>query len=129
MVFLIFMNKKQIREWTKNEFEKIHNVIKDKEELDLVDFLRIRNFKANNFSCANEEDINRITKKAFEFAREDDIKEAINELIKLHGVAIPVASAILAMKFPDKYAIIDNRVIKALKKDEWLKGYISRPEI
>jgi len=49
-------------------------------------------------------------------------------------VRIPVASAILAMRFPEEYAIIDKNVIKALDNIEalkWLKNdeYVKNPDI
>jgi len=36
-------------------------------------------------------------------------------LFSLKGVGLPMASAILAMKYPEKYAIVDRNVIKALR--------------
>jgi len=122
------MNIKEIRDWTKKEFEEINELIKDRPFLSHYDFLRIRNFKINSFSIENEGHIKEITEKAFKFANEDKIKEAINELVKLHGIAIPIASAILAMKFPDKFAIIDKRVLEQLGKEDWLKDYLKNPE-
>jgi endonuclease III len=119
------MKTKEIREWTKKEFEDIHKLIKNKDKLSHYDFLRIRNFKSNLFSSENEETINKITKESFQLAEKDKIKEAIEKLLVLHGVGVPVASAILAMKFPNKFAIIDNRVIRKLGKDQWLKTYLT----
>ena len=125
------MKKKEIREWTKKEFEKIHDFIKNKEKLSHYDFLRIRNFKANNFTYENEEHIEKVTQQAFILAKEDKIKEAVIKLLELNGVAVPMASVILAIKFPDKYAIIDVNVLTALNKDDWLKGnkYMKDPQI
>ncbi|MBU2053105.1 MAG: hypothetical protein KJ721_02585, partial [Nanoarchaeota archaeon] len=120
--------KEDIRKWTKQEFEDIHELIKYKENLSHYDFLRIRNFKSNLFSSENEGNIKKITKESFELAKEDKIKEAVEKLLNLQGVGVPIASAILSMKFPEKFAIIDNRVIKNLGKDEWLKTYLSSPE-
>ena len=122
------MKIEDIRKWDKQEFWDIHKLIKDKENLSHHDFLRIRNFKSNLFSSEKEENINKITKEAFKLANEDKIKEAIEKLLELHGVGVPIASAILSMKFPDKFAIIDNRVIKRLGKNEWLKTYLFSPE-
>jgi hypothetical protein len=130
---LPFEKKKRTRkeklEWYKKEFEKINSDIVNKESLSYFDFLRIRNFKLQNSSIEDEEHIKAITEKAFKFAKEGKIKEAIKILLGLNGVAIPIASTILAMRFPDKYAIIDRRVIKQLGKNEWLKKYLSSPEI
>ena len=32
------------------------------------------------------------------------------------------------MKFPEKYAIIDRRVIVALDKEYWIKDYLKNPQ-
>lgn len=114
--------------WYKKEFKIIHNEIKNKSFLSYSDFLRIRNFKLQNFTVETEKNIKEITSKAFKLAENDKIKDSIEKLTELNGVAIPTASTILAMKFPDKYAIIDKRVIKQLKKYEWLKDYSKNPE-
>ena len=63
------------------------------------------------------------------YLKDDKIQEAVKQLVELDGVAIPIASTILAMKFPERYAIIDRRVITALGKTEWLKNYLNNPEI
>ena len=123
------MNREEKINWYKNEFEEIRENIKNKNELSYYDFLRIRNFKLQNSSTAKEEKIKLITRKAFDLAKQDKIIPAIQKLIELEGIAIPIASTILAMKFPEKYAIIDRKVISALKKDEWLKEYTQKPEI
>jgi len=119
------MNRNEKLLWYKNEFERIHETIKDSSCLSYLDFLRIRNFKLQNSSAENEESVQKVTKEAFHLAEEDKIKEAISKLLELHGVAIPIASTILATKYPDRYAIIDVRVLKALGKDDWLKDYLS----
>lgn len=59
-----------------------------------------------------DENIEKITKAAFglthsDFEIETELK--INTLRVLYGVGTPVASAILAMCFPQKYAVIDFR--------------------
>jgi hypothetical protein len=100
--------------WYEENFENIRDSIEGKSELSLESFLKIRNFKLNNISMATEEDVKNITKKAFEKAKNDNIEEAINILRKIHGVETAVASTILAMRFPDDFAIIDRRVIEEL---------------
>lgn len=52
------------------------------------------------------------TKAAFKLK---DEKSRMLKLCELEGVAIPTASAILAVAFPDDYAIIDIRCLNALK--------------
>lgn len=118
------MNKEERNKWDRNNFDEISNKIKgeDKNELSLCDFLRIRNFKLQNISRAVEKNIKKITKEAFFLANKDEIEKAIVKLKELDGVGIPIASTILAMKYPEKYCIIDRKVIKQLhKEDEWLK--------
>lgn len=115
------MKREEIFKYGKKEFEDISKDIYGKNYLSYLDFLRIRNFKLQNFTTEKEERINKITSEAFRLAKENKIKEAIDKLRELHGVAIPIASAILAMKYPNKYAIIDRRVLTSLKKEEWIK--------
>jgi hypothetical protein len=40
--------------------------------------------------------------------------EAVKALLELHGVDIPVASAILAAIFPERYTVLDYRSLEAL---------------
>jgi hypothetical protein len=122
------MNREEKLNWYKNEFENIHKSVKDKNQLSYFDFLRIRNFKLQNSSTENEDHIKQITEESFVSAKDDKIIEAINKLLELNGVAIPIASTILAMIFPETYAIIDRRVIIALDKEEWIKDYLKNPQ-
>jgi hypothetical protein len=39
---------------------------------------------------------------------------AVNALLELHGVDLPVASAILAAIFPERYTVLDFRALEAL---------------
>jgi hypothetical protein len=122
------MSREEKLVWYKEQFEDIHKSIKNKDKISYLDFLRIRNFKLQNSSPEKEEESNKITEKAFTLAKDDKIKEAIKELTELNGVAIPIASTILAMKFPETYAIIDRNVIRALNKEEWLKDYLKNEQ-
>jgi len=47
-------------------------------------------------------------------APEAKARDAILSLVQLHGVGIPVASAILTAIFPERYTIIDFRALEAL---------------
>lgn len=123
------MNRIDKLNWYKDEFKHIQESIKEKNKLSYFDFLRIRNFKLQNSSTENEKKIKKITEEAFILAKKDKIIESIKKLLELNGVAIPIASTILAMKFSNKFAIIDRRVIKALNKDEWIKDYLRNPKI
>ena len=120
------------QEWVKQAFDDIHKEIKDKEELSYLDFLRIRNFKLNNSTLEEEQTIQEKTRKAFKEANNNQLTQAIQTLCELDGVRAPTASAILAIKNPKKYAILDRKVISALYKqkaineetrDKWLKRY------
>jgi hypothetical protein len=45
---------------------------------------------------------------------ETSVQDAIEALMALHGVGLPVASAILTAIFPERYTIIDFRALEAL---------------
>lgn len=123
------MKREEIFRWYEKEFNKISKEIEKKNELSYFDFLKIRNFKLQNSSRENENKVKEITKEAFKLASNDKIEESINKLLELHGVAIPIASTILAMKFPKKYCIIDRVCITNLGKKEWLKKYLKDSKI
>jgi len=123
------MNRKEKQKWYKKEFEEINQVIKNKNFISYPDFLRIRNFKLQNSSVEDEEHIMEVTQEAFNLATSDKIEEAIEKLLELNGVAIPIASTILAMKFPNKFAIIDRIVLTKLGKNDWLKRYTTDSKI
>ena len=48
---------------------------------------------------------------------EDDLskKEALNQLIEMPGIGIPMASALLSVAYPDNFTIVDYRTIDGLK--------------
>jgi thermostable 8-oxoguanine DNA glycosylase len=54
--------------------------------------------------------------RALRFASDPRTSEssAIDVLDKLHGVGVPIASAILTTMFPEKYTIIDFRALESL---------------
>ena len=122
------MNREETLKWYVREFEGISRSLRDKDSISYLDFLRIRNFKLQNSTRENEEHIHQITTDAFRLAEKNKVKEALDKLLELDGVAIPIASTILAMKFPDKFALIDKRVLIQLGKEEWLKDYLKNPE-
>lgn len=47
-------------------------------------------------------------------APEASTEEAVSALLGLHGVDIPVASAILTAIFPERYTVMDSHVLEAL---------------
>lgn len=48
------MNRKEILDWYKKEFEKISDSIQNKDNISYSDFFKIRNFKLQNSSRENE---------------------------------------------------------------------------
>jgi hypothetical protein len=46
-------------------------------------------------------------------------KSAIDTLDRLHGVGIPMASAILTTIYPEKYTVIDIRALESLGVSKW----------
>lgn len=116
-------------DWYEKEFKEIAELIKNSQFLDLCQFLRVRNFKIQNSAITTNQEIKEKTEESFKLAQNDEIEEAIMVLCDVHGVAVPMASTILAMRFPDKYEIIDINVITALNKEEKWKKYKNDPKI
>ncbi|EKD94262.1 MAG: hypothetical protein ACD_26C00145G0005 [uncultured bacterium] len=67
---------------------------------------QIKNYKRNSNLIIEE-----ITKLSFKTENEEI---RIKILMVLHGVSYPVASVILHFAFPDKYPILDFRVVESL---------------
>ena len=61
----------------------------------------------------NKDTVEKITKNAF---NSDDEAEKMSYLCELKGVEIPVASAILTVVYPKKYAVIDKRCLDMLRE-------------
>jgi hypothetical protein len=59
--------------------------------------------------------VRKVTEAAF---RVGDGRLRLHTLMALHGVGVPVASTILHFVFPDRYPIMDVRVVAALRKAE-----------
>lgn len=64
----------------------------------------------------NMDSVELITRDAFLIS---DERLKMEKLCSLKGVAIPTASAILTIPFPDKYAVIDIRCIEMLQELEY----------
>jgi hypothetical protein len=80
--------------------------------------------RQRHLRAANTEEIIRaVTGLALTIASADkgyEIELRLNILSALRGVDIPVASAVLALVFPEEYAVIDFRVWKQLfDEDRW----------
>lgn len=61
----------------------------------------------------NKKIVERVTREVF---KENDERKKMDGLCQLKGVGIPMASAILTIVFPNKYAVIDVRCIEMLNK-------------
>jgi hypothetical protein len=116
-------------DWARKEFESISMRLANPDirgvNRDL--FYRIRNWKLSNSSRAEANDIVDKTEVAFDYASKGKIVKAVKTLTELHGIRVPMASTFLAMKFPDKFAIIDKWTIEGLGKKEWLDTYLTEP--
>lgn len=69
--------------------------------------------KQKYISQKNRNEVEAITRSAFV---EQDEREKMKKLCELNGVGIPTASAILAVVFPEKYAVIDIRCLEMLRE-------------
>jgi len=72
-------------------------------------------------SANTDENIRKITGLALTIThdnKEYELELRINILCALRGVAIPVASAVLALTFPNEYAVIDYRVWRQVFGEE-----------
>jgi hypothetical protein len=75
--------------------------------------VRWKSEMAVQFLIANStEKIKRVL--AVAASSDSSTREAVSALIELHGVDIPVASAILAAIFPERYTVLDYRSLEAL---------------
>jgi hypothetical protein len=101
------------------EWKEIKNSIKEnKGKLNLVDILRIHNYKVNVriIPTKNWDDtVNKIN-KALEKANEDILKTLKILTEDIDGIGIPIASTLLSMRYPEEFAIIDINCIKAILK-------------
>ena len=104
--------------WYDEEYNRIRELINNKNTLSHYHVLRIMNFKTNVKLWEPEENIPVKTNEAFKLAEENNIKDAIGKLMNIKGVGVAIASAILALRFPDKYAIIDKTVVETLEKQK-----------
>jgi thermostable 8-oxoguanine DNA glycosylase len=113
--------------WAKEEFEHLSARLDGSTEVNPDLFYRIRNWKISTQSKSSESEIREKTRIAFEYAEEDEPANAVSVLSELDGVRIPMASSILAMRYPDKFAVIDKWVIEGLGRKEWLETYKTEP--
>lgn len=96
-------------------FESISAVVQQRGYLRKEEFREIGLWKYSPndylYKRNSEEDIENWTSKAIQAGTP---AEKISALRNLEGVGVPVASAILCVIFPEKYATIDFRALRAL---------------
>ena len=80
-----------------------------------------RALEVSSPGCADRRQLRPGHRRSLRFASDSRTSErsAIETLTKLHGVGIPVASAILTLINPDKYTIIDYRALESLGVTDW----------
>lgn len=97
-------------------YEEGHNYLKQG-FLSKEEFMKICLWKSRRskklLKSNSEKSIINWTRKAFEASLEID---KIQALMKLKGVALPMASAILSVTDPKKYPVIDKRCMEVLKE-------------
>jgi hypothetical protein len=97
----------------------------DRKHLTRAELWEIARFKGTRYgrhrlvedNC--ERDVIAISELAF--ALEDDVLR-VKTLCVLHGVSVPVASAILAWCFPAKFPVIDQRAWRTLRRSNLVTG-------
>jgi hypothetical protein len=101
-------------------FTKSSRVYRKRGYLTKPEFVSIGIWKSirqvNNYYANSKEIIKDTTQRAISA---DNLDEALESLLELKGVRIPVASAILTMVFPARYCVIDFRAWRAL---QWYNG-------
>jgi len=103
--------EEKMKERLKNKFKR-GNMFLSKDEFEQICYWKAKRNK-RNYSNNPEEYIKYITAQSFA-SRNDRFK--IEALTLLKGVQYPVASTILHFSFPNKYPIIDWRVLWSLSK-------------
>jgi thermostable 8-oxoguanine DNA glycosylase len=104
----------QLYDVEKYLFQTVGPSIKKKRFLTFKDFYQICMWKSarpKTKYITNKKRIKEISKRAL---KEGDENKRIKILCELNGVGIPTASAILAITYPEKYAVIDIRCLETL---------------
>jgi len=96
---------------------KIKQLLRKRRYLTKADFVKIGLWKSKrpekNYKCKENDELTVKEITQFSFAAESE-KARIRSLMILKGVSWPVASTILHFAFPDKYPILDFRVLWSL---------------
>jgi hypothetical protein len=91
--------------------------------LDFRDLIKIGAWKSAivtaTLSLNESECVCEVTRQALKCANAGDVRQAIEHLCKLEGVAIPVASAILAVVFYPNFPVLDKNAYYALHGTEF----------
>jgi hypothetical protein len=116
---------KNLKETSPN-FEHCSKVFQKRGYLLFDEFISICKWKTDRqagryVSDSNKKQIREITFKII--TQHLEIEQNLDELEKLDGVGIPVASAILTVIFPMEYCILDYRAWRALNHRKNFKDY------
>jgi hypothetical protein len=98
-------------------FETVSSVLSSRGYIQIQELLEISRWKAEsrrNDHYINENDPDDIEQYSREALAASTAKEAIDSLMKIRGVGVPVASSVLTIVYPSEYAIIDYRALRAL---------------
>jgi hypothetical protein len=89
------------------------------------------NRQLKNIKLNTGNQIIKITKSAFSIQYNDkdfETEQHLKVLIKLHGVQVPVASAILTLCYPKEYCVIDRRGWRQIFDNDKKKTYYTVKE-
>lgn len=119
----IFVDERGVEhEETSPYFETMSTVLQKRGYLLKKEFVSIGEWKTERqrkrYESNTDQKIERVTRKVFRAPYKDKIKILVRTRDKLHGVGIPVASAILTVAYPKEFCIIDYRTWRAIL---WLR--------
>ncbi|HXB61791.1 MAG TPA: hypothetical protein VNU94_02920 [Acidobacteriaceae bacterium] len=99
-------------------FPKIKAKILAKQELDKKDVLHILKWKLGRIKASDSRTISNknllIINKAIRSAGVGNGLDALEALMQIHGIKLAVATTILTICYPEKFTIIDFRVLEVL---------------
>ena len=116
--------KKYVRQYDPEKylFEDIGPRVKERGYFKFSEFYEIcmwKSVRPKKKYLKNKNSIEKMSGEAF--LEKDDVKQ-IKILCKLNGVGVPIASALLTVVYPEKYAVIDIRCLKILKSNNEVIG-------
>ena len=93
---------------------------------ELIDIATVKSLRRIELIKINEcNTVRAITQLAFNSEKIQDETVRIGILCALHGVRVPMASAILSWVYPDRWAVIDRRSWSALAHFNLVNGSVS----